>query len=228
MLAETPLGRILEGAFNKGFSMKWASYPGFIFALIGVLLLASCSGPSTSVTGVKRVDYLPNAPYANVLVIGVSKNPGTARLFANALAAELTNEKTTALPNHTENDADVLTEQQVREIVNKMQADAVVVSSVKHIDIGTSVEKSRTDVERTRKNESLVDFFRYDYKEVATPEIISLDYKVELTTDVYDALTGDKIYTIESSTMHAETSFEVIVSETAAIAKQLRKGGLVR
>jgi hypothetical protein len=177
---------------------------------------------------IHRAADIPNAPYANVLVIGVAHNPSNARRFENALAEKLVNEKTSAKANHIENDAAVLSEEQVRRVIGMVQADAVIVSSIQDLAIGTSVEKSRTEVERTRKTESLVDFFRYDYKEVVTQEIVSLDYTVELITHVYDAKTGEKVYSLESTTMGAETTWEVIVSESTAIAKQLRKAGLVQ
>jgi pyruvoyl-dependent arginine decarboxylase (PvlArgDC) len=195
--------------------------------LCGALLIASCTTGGTSIKSVSRADSIPNAPYGNVLVLTIAKSRSNARQFQNELSAAIATSVTNATPMHVENDSADLSEADVRTVVQKLGADAVVVTSVKQADIGTAVEQSRVEVKQTRKNDTLVDFFRYDYKEVETQEIVRLNYNVTLTTDVYDTATGDKVYTIESITVDAETSFDVILQESAAIAKQLRKGRLI-
>jgi hypothetical protein len=213
---------------SQGVFMKRVCRAALLLVLASHFVASCSSGPSTSIKQVTRAASIENAPYANVLVIAVAKSPSNARRFENELAGQLRSSATTATPSHTERADAALTEAQVKEIVEKVQADAIIVTSVKRADVGTAVEKSRVEVAKTRKSNTLVDFFRYDYKEVTTPEIVTLSYQVELTTDVYDAVTGGKVYTIESRTIDAETSFDVILAESAAIAKQLRKGGMVR
>ncbi len=191
------------------------------------LIVAGCTGGGTTITSVSRADAIPNAPYGNVLVLTVAKSRSNARQFQNELSAAIATAATNATPIHVENDSADLSEADVRAIVQKLGADAVVVTSVKQADIGTAVEESRVEVKQSRKSDTLVDFFRYDYKDVETQAIVRLNYNVTLTTDVYDTATGDKVYTIESTTVDAETSFDVILQESAAIAKQLRKGRLI-
>jgi hypothetical protein len=182
----------------------------------------------TTINSVARADSIPNAPYSNVLVLTVAKSRSNARQFQNELSAAIASEMTNATPMHVENDTSDLSEADVKAVVEKLGADAVVVTSVKQADIGTAVEESRVETKQTRKNDTLVDFFRYDYEDVETQPIVRLNYNVTLTTDVYDTATGDKVYTIESITVDAETSFDVIMQESAAIAQQLRKGRLIR
>jgi hypothetical protein len=196
--------------------------------LLLVLLLAGCAGSGTSINNVSRADVIPNAPYSNVLVLTVAKSRSNARQFQNELSAAIAGESTKATPIHVENDSPELSEDDVQAIVNKLGADAVIVTSVKQADIGTAVEQQSVDVKKTRKSDSLVDFFRYDYEEVVTQPIVRLNYDVSLTTDVYDTASGARVYSIESTTTGAETSFDVILQESAAIAKQLRKGRVIR
>jgi hypothetical protein len=196
--------------------------------LVAIALAGCVTGPRTSVDRVERAANTPNAPYSNVLIVGVARSPGNVRRFENALVSDITNENTKATPHHEKNPDEVVTEDMVQELVGRMQADAIVVTSVKQVDIGTDVSAERTEVERTRKNDNLVDFFRYDYDDITTPETVALTYNVVLTTDVYDAESGTKVYSLESSTMDAETTFDVIVAESAAIAAQLRRDGMLR
>ena len=191
-------------------------------------LIAGCaSGPKTTIKKVELADNVPNAPYATVLVIGIASNPGDGRRFANELAAIITNSKTVAKSSHRENAGGELTEESVREVIQSMEADAVLVSSVNKLEFATKVDAERTEVSQTHKGGNLFDFFRYEYKEVKSPELVKLTYDVTLITDVYDSVTGEKVYTLETDTVDGDTAFEIILSESTAIAKQLRRDGLV-
>ena len=191
-------------------------------------LIAGCaSGPKTSVKRAELADNLPNAPYSTVLVIGIASNPGDGRRFANELAAMITNSKTVAKPSHRENAGGELTEESLRDVIQRIEADAVLVSSVKKLEFATKVDTEYTEVSQTHKDGNLFDFFRYEYKEVKSPEFVKLTYDVTLTTDVYDSATGKKVYALETTTVDGDSAFEIILSESMAIAKQLRSDGLV-
>jgi hypothetical protein len=191
------------------------------------LIVGCASGPKTTVKKAELADNAPKAPYANVLVVGIASNPGDGRRFANELAAKITNSKTVALPSHRENSGGKLTEESVRNVIQSMEADAVLVSSVKKLEFSTKVDAERTEVAQARKSGNLFNFFRYDYTEVKSPELVKLTYDVTLTTDVYDSTTGEKVYTLETITVNGDTAFEIILSESTMIAKQLRRDGLV-
>jgi hypothetical protein len=191
------------------------------------LILGCASGPKTTVKKAELVGNAPNSPYATVLVIGIASNPGDGRRFANELAAKITNSKTVAIPSHQGNSGGKLTEESVRNVIQSMEADAVLVSSVKKLDFGTKVDAERTEVSQTRKSGNLFNFFRYEYTEVNSPEFVKLTYDVTLTTDVYDSTTGEKVYTLETNTVNGDAAFEIILSESTMIAKQLRRDGLV-
>jgi len=195
---------------------------------VTILTGACASGPKTSINRIDRSAEIPNAPYSRVLVVGVARNRDNGRRFETALATELTNENASATANYLENPDGVVTDAMVREVVSRKQADAVIVTSIKRIDVDTEVDAERIEVERSRRNDNLVDFFRYDYKDITTPATVALTYNVVLTTEVFDSDTGKKVYSLESSTLKAETTFEIILAESAAIAKQLRKDGIVR
>lgn len=191
-------------------------------------LICACSSTATSIDRVARAAELPNAPYSNLLVIGVAPKAANSRRFEDALAAELTNDRTQARPNHREGSVESLSDTIVREAASSMGADAVLITSLKHVSSDVSVRSERIEVDRERKDENLIDFFRYDYKEYTTPASIDLSYNVVLVTDLYDVDSGKKVYFVESSTMDAETAFEIILAESTAIARRLREDGIVR
>ena len=176
---------------------------------------------------VARAADLPNAPYSNILVIGIAPVAGSGRRFENALAAELSNKRTRARPNHRETEGGTLSEAIVREAASSMGADAIIITSVKQVETGAEV-RGRVNLDEERRPRGLIDFFRYDYREDNRPPEVRSVYDVVLVSDLYDARSGERVYTVESSTMKAEDTFEVIVSESVAIARRLRKDGMVR
>ena len=208
--------------------MPVRKFTGF-FGLLAVVLVAGCaSGPKTSVNNVYKAATIPNAPYSKVLVVGVGQSERNVERFEIALVSEVGGAGTSAIANHIENGEGEVSEASVKEAVERTGANAVVVTSLKQIDVDTTESAERVDVERTRRRDNLVDFFRYDYEDITTPVTVALTYNVVLTTEVFDGESGEKVYAFDSNTMDAETTFEVILLESAAIAEQLRSAGITR
>ena len=202
---------------------------GGIFATtLMVLVLSACGTQTASIDRVARARDLPNAPYSNILVIGVAPDAGNGRRFENAMAAELSSDRTQARPNHREMGGDTLSEAIVRESASGMGADGILITSVKRVQTGVEVTNERVDVDKERRPGGLIDFFRYDYREYREPPEVGSLYDVVLVSDFYDAQSGERVYTVESSTMKATSAFEVIVAESVAISRRLRRDGIVR
>ncbi len=77
----------------------------------------------------------------------------------------------------------------------------------------------------------MLGFFRSDYKEVTRPnQAETSDYtiNVALVTDFYDVKSDKRVYTIETSTMHGQTRYQVIIAESKVIVGRLKADGLIR
>jgi len=193
------------------------------------ILVASCAtGPSTSIVKAERLADIPAAPYANVLVVGVARDHNNARRFENALAEDLIEGGTIATAGSAAGMEGVIDEAAVRDAVRRLQADAVVVSSVKQVEYATEVREGQEGIRADRKDGGLANFFRYDYADITAPVTLETSVDVVVTTDVYDTASGLKAYTLETRTIKAETPFEVIMGETRAIAAQLRRDAIIR
>ena len=103
----------------------------------------------------------------------------------------------------------------VRSLAEHQDADAILVVTARLVNAEREVTEERTDVQAQVIGGSLVDFFRYDYKEYTSPP--SADYRVNV-----------QVQTVESRTDFAETTSEIVLSEATQLAKRLRKDGLVR
>ncbi|HSN52619.1 MAG TPA: hypothetical protein VLS87_08820 [Woeseiaceae bacterium] len=198
-------------------------------AVIAVLA-AACTGPTahTHVDHVARAKELPSAPYKRVLIVATAARASSAREFEEVLAKDLTSKHTYAFGYHrAASRADVI-EEVVRSLAELQQADAIIVVTARLVNAEREVTEERTDVRAQVIGGSLVDFFRYDYKEYTSPPAADYRVNVQVQTDMFDVATEQRVYTVESRTEFAETTSEIVLSEATQLAKRLRKDGLVR
>ncbi len=193
-------------------------------------LAAACTGPTahTHVDRVARAKEVPNAPYKKVLIVATAARASSARDFEEVLAKDLTNKQTYAFGYHRAASRADVTEDVVRSLAELQQADAILVVTARLVNAEREVTEERTDVQAQVIGGSLVDFFRYDYKEYTSPPSADYRVNVQVQTDMFDVATEQRVYTVESRTDFAETTSEIVLSEATQLAKRLRKDGLVR
>ena len=201
----------------------------FATALVA-MLVAACAAPTahTHIDRVARAKELPNAPYKRVLIVATAARASSAREFEEVLAKDLSNKHTYAFGYHRPASRAAVKKEVVRSLGELQDADAILVVTARLVNAEREVTEERTDVQAQVIGGSLVDFFRYDYKEYTSPP--SADYRVNvaLQTDMFDVATEERIYTVESRTDFAETTSEIVLSEATELARRLRKDGLVR
>ena len=193
-------------------------------------LAAACTGPTaqTYVDRVARAKELPNAPYERILIIGTAARASSAREFEEVLAKELSNDHTYAFGYHRAASRADVKEEVVRSIAELQNADAILVVTARLVNAEREATKERTDVQAEVKGGGLVDFFRYDYKEYTSPPSADYRVNVQVHTDMFDAASEDRVYTVESRTEFAVTTSEIILGEAKELARRLRKDKLVR
>ena len=204
---------------------------GRIAAVVAIAAaIVACAGPTsqTYVDRVAKAPELPNAPYKRVLIVATAARAASAREFEEVLAKELTNKETYAFGYHRAASRADVKEDVVRSLAEQQQADAILMVTARLVNAERKVTEERTDVQARVKGGGLVDFFRYDYKEYTSPP--SADYRVniQVQSDLFDAASEERVYTVESRTDFAETTSEIILGEARQLAKRLRKDRIVR
>jgi hypothetical protein len=163
-----------------------------------------------------------------VLIVGTAARASLAREFEEVLAKELTNDHTYAFGYHRAASRADVTEEVVRSLKELQDADAILVVTSRLVNAEREVKEERTDVQAQVKGGNLVDFFRYDYKELTSPPSADYRVNVQVQTDMFDVETEERVYTVESRTDFAEATSEIILGEARELAKRLRKDKLVR
>ena len=202
--------------------------PQSLATALACCLLLSLGGCATSpkVNETWRADDLPAEPFDKVLVVGIARTARGRRMFENELAARIGE---TAVPSRDliPNREDVGRET-VLEAVERSGADAVLVTRMADIDTTATARGGMTQVDRVRKNERLVDVFRYDYVETEKIKQIEFSTDILVTTDLYRVSDQQRVYSMESAAFD-QTNLEGLVDDLGgAIARQLRRNKLIR
>ena len=192
--------------------------------------LAACVTPiaQTSVDRAAKAKSLPNAPFTNVMVVGIASQGTRGREFEEELVKALSNRSTTAFGYRRAASRADVKEEVVTELVRTKEADAVIFVAARFGNIISEEQGERVDVEAQVRGGGRVDFFRYDYQDLTKPPDATMRMQLQFFTNVFDVEEDRRVYTLESTTGLAESSSEIILSQAAGIAKRLRKDRLVR
>ena len=108
-------------------------------------------------------------------------------------------------------------------------ATAVLVTRVVDIETKTEVEQGQPQAEARRRSDvPLADFFRYDYAESPDAMTVTTVRNVILQTDVYDATSEKKVWSVESTSFDKQTAYGVIDGVAHAISAELERDGLIQ
>lgn len=196
-------------------------------------LLAGCQTAPGTETSVNRVLIAPdndNVPYSRVLLVGATPSRDTDRMIEEGLLQELRDRGVQAVSFVRASSSTEPTEDAIAALVGEKNADAVLVVTARLRDIDVVQVPEQVSVDprvRGVRGGTLFDFFRYDYREIANPRYQDVMFDVVFVTDVYDAESETRVYSVESSTAHGKTSFEIVVAESEAIAERMHKDGLI-
>lgn len=202
-----------------------------IVVIVVVCLVACETNMPRQVTTVHRVLMAPNiknAPYSKLLVIGATPSRESSRMIEEGLIQELASMRVEAHSFVKESSSTEATEEAVLDLVNEKDIDGVIVVSEKFERIEVAKRDERVDLDAEVRSGGLLDYFRYDYKEITQPGYSEYAVDVILVTDFYDVESQDRIYSVESGTAHGETTYQIVIDESKAIAARLKKDRLIR
>lgn len=208
--------------------------------------LAACSAPMQMASG-WREGAKPARPFDKVLVVTVAEDFNRRRLFENALAAELAAGGTTGIPStRTMLTTDVLDRESVGALVRATGAGAVLVTRLAAQSVAVKQERDREVLKSeapgvppvgspTVEGPYFYNVYTYDYSVSSEPGALVINRDVTVTTDLFEATKGERIYTLRSEVrfsnaenLDQNTDVAVIDRVAAETARQLRRDGAVR
>ncbi|MDH4072849.1 MAG: hypothetical protein OEV41_07070 [Gammaproteobacteria bacterium] len=189
------------------------------------LALAACA-PQTEV--VKLYDTAKGSRhYDRLLVIDVASNADARLQFEDLVAGELRRIGAGAVAGHTHTGPKTtLTQAEINDAARKAGADGILITHIASVTMASEREEGRTNVVAECRGGDLADYFLYDYEELKEPDSVRFAHTVVVVTNLYDAASGDRIWTIQSTCFEKASLEEALADEAGAIARQLRIDGL--
>ncbi len=196
-------------------------------------LVSACAG-STQMTATWHDEAYKRRSFDRILVVGVTDDQFRRRGFESAVVDALAGKRTEAVSSIEIMDADTaLSDASVDAAGDQIQADAVLITRLTNTTVTAKQIDSRVDVQAQAKGGNIVDFFRYDYKEVENPGYLQAKISFVLSSNLYETAGGTLVYSIETVTSDKNTDyntvvFDIIENTSVKIGQRLRRDGLAR
>lgn len=208
---------------------RLSNRPGATIVAVLILIVAgACAGPRTSIVKLHQDADAGTGPYGRLLVIGVATGPDHRRLMEDLLTERLAGQDVAATAGYTQlGTSPVLLQEEVDAAAAATHSDAILIAHLVSVSEEAEIVEGRTDVKSECRGGNLIDYFLYDHKEIREPDSVRFAREVIIVTNLYDARTGARIWTIQS-TCFEKSAFEAILDQEArAIVQQLRRDRLI-
>lgn len=203
----------------------------FLGATCVFVLLAACQSTAQQTTTVDRVLMAPNnanAPYAKVLVVAAVPRRETARNIEQGFTEQLKAARVDAHSFVRESSSTEPSDEAVAELVKATGVDGVIIVTARLAGTEITKHEEQVDVSQKTQGGNLFGYFRYDYEETAGPSYSEYTLDVVLTSDLFDAESGERVYSVESSTKGGGSTYDIVMSEGKVLVGRLKQDGLIR
>ena len=199
----------------------------FAFAGLLAALLAACA-QSTRVTSTWHGER-NGLPADRVLVVSMSKDLNIRRSFEDMLVERLASTGNTSWASSREMDTSAtLDRETLTRVVQVTGANLVMVTRLQDQRVQIAKTGEAAGVKVQRKDQTPLDFFRYDYEFFDDPQYLVPERTITLSTDVFHGENGALLYRIETVIPPLESRLEISNEAAKAIAARARRDGLVR
>jgi len=213
--------------------------------IVGMLLLGltACKTPtSTRISQSFRNPGFEETVFTKLFVLGVAEDQGKRKAFEDAFATAIVKKgggaqaSWTILPEST-----LLSEEQIHSAVESNQFDGMLTTRLLSVDTKNTKYTPPKKYNRGRKALGFVpagpswgmgwggfhNFYAISFTEVHRPGYFDTSKTFRLETNLYSAATQDLVWTGLSETVDPKSVPDLLESMTRAVAKGLRKEGLI-
>lgn len=183
----------------------------------------------TTIAASWKSPELPSEPFEKIFVIGVERNNEYRELYEDALVAALQQRGVVALASYDLlPQSDELTEEQIRSAIGTNEFDAVVITSLLHVDQSKEFVPPTTEKRPTGQFPQPVHFYSWVYETVHVPGYYETKTRYNVESRLYRTENGQRVWWALSETVNPDSVGEIISSVSAAMAKRLEDDGFLR
>lgn len=160
--------------------------------------------------------------YKRLLVVDISSDRGQQQLFENEIVLKLRREQVQAIPSYTLIDAsNGLLQEDIDRISEEIGADGILVTHIASVDTEIDSVEGRKEIRSTCRGGDPVDYFLYDHEILTEPDSVRLAHTVVVITNLYDAGSQNRVWTIQSTCFEKASMADVLLDNSSAIVRQL-------
>ena len=167
--------------------------------------------------------------YERLLIVDISNDRSQQQLFEDEIADKLRRRQVEAIPSYTLLDANNgLLQDDINRVSDEIGADGILVTHIASVDTSAGMVEGREEIKSTCRGGDPVDYFLYDHEVLSEPDSVRLAHTVVVITNLYDAGSHDRIWTIQSTCFEKANMSAVLLDQSSAIVRQLHLDELIR
>jgi hypothetical protein len=193
-----------------------------------IAVAASCAHRQTETVKLFEDPSRVLKPFESLLIVDVSTDRTMQEQFEDEVVRGLRRSGVDAFPSHSRLDAsDGILQDDINRLSDELGTDGILITHIASIDTTLDFEKGREDVLSTCRGGNPVDFFLYDREILTEPDSIKVAHTVVVVTNLYDAVSRERVWSIQSTCFEKASIAEVLLDETKAIVRQLQIDRLI-
>ena len=194
-----------------------------------VVLLAVLSACSTQARIEKRYQDPAASQFEKLLVIAIARDGTERQRIEDLIVANFADDNIAAVAGYTRvGTSPVLLQDAIDNAAATTRSDGILITHLVSTSVDPDFREGRVEVTSECRGGNPVDFFLYDRDELREPDSVTIAHEVTMLTNLYEAGTGKRIWTIQSTCFDKADFDAVLRQEAEAIVRQLRRDGLVR
>lgn len=219
---------VLRSSYVAHMDRYMPTFPYRVMILTVLLITAGCA-TEAKIEKLYQNPDAPAAPYQQILVIGIAAEPDQRRWMENLITEELADQDVSATPGYTRlGSSPVLRQDDVDLAAEATRSDAILIAHLVSVSEEVEIADARTSIKSECRGGNPIDYFLYDHEEIREPGSVSIAREVTMVSNLYDARSGARVWTVQS-TCFEKSAFEAILNKEArAVVQQLRRDRLIR
>jgi hypothetical protein len=208
----------------------YTSLMKYLVAAMIIAVVASCAQQQQQTETVKLYEDPSRVqkPYERLLIVDVSTDRAMQEQFEDEIVLGLRRAGVDAVPSHSRLDAsDGILQEDINRLSDELGTDGILITHIASLDTTMDLEKGREEILSTCRGGNPVDFFLYDREILTEPDSIKVAHTVVVVTNLYDAESRERVWSIQSTCFEKTSIAEVLLDETKAIVRQLRIDKLI-
>ena len=196
--------------------------------LVIAVIVAGCA-PQPAIEKLYQDPGAGAVAYERVLVVGIAAEPPQRRQIEDLLAGNLADRDVAAIRSYSQlGSSPVLQQDDIGAAAAATGSEAILIAHLVSVSEEMEVVEGRTELKFQCRGGNPIDYFLYDHEEIREPDSVSIAREVIMVANLYDAGTGSRVWTIQSTCFDKRELEAILDEEAHAIVRQLHRDRLVR